>query len=107
MKTSVAAGVAAASLITISILALPAVASGSEYLSEARSASQTTTAEVSSVIVDSQNTDIADTNLAASRSTTTPLGPLITAWGISGVALFGGGAVAVALSVRNQRRSRA
>ncbi|GAA1666330.1 hypothetical protein [Microbacterium lacus] len=102
MRTPLAAGIAAACLISISILAVPAVASGSEYLAYARSASNTTT--VAGVVEASQNTDVSDASTAALRENAGGLSPLITAWGFTGLALFGGGAIAVATSVRKQRK---
>lgn len=102
MRTPLAAGIAAACLVSISILAVPAVASGPEYLADARSASNTTT--VAGVVEASQNTDVSDASAAAVRENAGGLSPLITAWGVTGLALFGGGAIAVATSVRRQRK---
>ena len=93
MKASVAAASAAAALVALSILAVPAVASGADYLSDA---SVSTTSES-----DSQPS-ASNTTVSASRDA--DLVPLITAWGASGAVLLGGGALAVAASVRRQRK---
>ena len=93
MKTSVAVASAAAVLIALSILAVPAVASGADYLSDASVSTPTKS--------DSQSAP-SDTTVSASRDA--DLVPLITAWGASGAVLLGGGALAVAASVRRQRK---
>ena len=90
MRTSIAVAGAAAVLVALSILSVPAVASGAEYLAKASVSSQ------------------AETNSSASSVTATAsrdegLVPLITAWGVGGAVLLGGGALAVAASVRRQR----
>lgn len=52
----------------------------------------------------SQNADVSDAAAGSSRVGPSDLRPLITAWGVTGIALFGGGAIAVATSVRRQRQ---
>ena len=80
-------------LVAASILAVPAVASGADYLSDASVSTPTKS--------DSQSAP-SDTTVSASRDA--DLVPLITAWGASGAVLLGGGALAVAASVRRQRK---
>ena len=100
MKTSVAAAAAAAVLIAVSILAVPAVASGAEYLADASSVN----APASAVYVPTAATTVAAASEAASAaSPSADLGLLVTIWGASGVLLLGGGALAVSFSARRQR----
>jgi hypothetical protein len=94
MRTSVAAAGAAAVLVALSILAVPAVASGADYFAEASASTQSEAASTES--------SASNTSVTASRDD--ELVPLITAWGASGAILLGGGALAVAASVRRQRK---
>jgi hypothetical protein len=93
MKTSFAVASAVAVLISLSILAVPAVASGADYLAEASTSTQPDAASQSS-----------GSNASVTASRDNDLVPLITAWGASGAILLGGGALAVAASVRRQRK---
>jgi hypothetical protein len=91
----------AAVLVAVSILAVPAVASGAEYLA---SASQTQDAPASAVYVPTAATTVATSSLGASAvSPSADLGLLVSIWGASGVLLLGGGALAVGVSARRQR----
>lgn len=101
MKTSVATAAAVSSLIAISILAVPAVASGAEYLSDVRATDTTTAAGLAAA---SRLNDLPDATAPNSSGDAAALSPLITVWGISGLALLAGGSIAVAASVRKQRR---
>lgn len=93
MKTSVAAAGAAVVLVALSIIAIPAVASGADLLADA---SASTRPEVAPRWMASE--------MPASASRDEELGPLITAWGASGAVLLVGGAAAVAASVHRQRK---
>jgi hypothetical protein len=97
LKASVAVVGASILLVAVSILAVPAVASGADYI-----ARTSTTAEsaASDTAVGSS-----ETIPAVSAPDSPDLVPLISAWGASGLVLFGGGAVAVAASVRKQRKT--
>ena len=93
MKTSVAVASAATALVAVSILAVPAVASGSDFLAQSSDSSK-------SQLIEPASSQVA----AEAASPERGLVPLITAWGAGGVLLFGGGAVAVGASVRRQRK---
>ncbi|MDO9063558.1 MAG: hypothetical protein Q7U41_03315 [Microbacterium sp.] len=100
MKTSVATAAVATVLVGVSILAVPAVASGAEYLADASSVS----ASASAVYVPTAATTVAASSAEASAaSPSADLSLLVTIWGASGVLLLGGGALAVRLSARRQR----
>ncbi len=99
MKSSVAAATAAAVLVAVSILAIPAVASGADYLADAE-----VTASAAYLPTAGTNASTSDPADAAQRGGFTPL---ITAWGAGGALLLSGAAVAVGASVRRQRNSPA
>jgi hypothetical protein len=100
MKTSVATAAVAAVLVGVSILAVPAVANGAEYLADASSVN----ASASAVYVPTAATTVATSSAGASAaSPSADLSLLITIWGASGVLLLGGGALAVGVSARRQR----
>jgi hypothetical protein len=102
MKTSVATAGVAAVLVAVSILAVPAVASGAEYLADA---SQTLDASASAVYVPTAATSVgASSPEAATLSPSADLGVAVSIWGASGLLLLGGGALAVGVSSRRQRR---
>ena len=92
MKSFVPAVGVAVVLVGVSILAVPAVASGAEYLNETRTATTTNRLNASSDGV-------------AGAPAAVDLTPLITAWGATGLALLAGGSIAVATSVRRQRHA--
>lgn len=93
MKTSFAVVIAAAVLIALGILAVPAVASGADYFAEAPTSTQS-----------DDGTQPSTSSTSVSASGDDDLVPLITAWGAGGAVLLVGGALAVAASVRRQRK---
>ena len=99
MKTSVATAGVAAALVAVSLLAVPAVASGADYLA----ASQTLEGSASAAYLPTAATS--DAGAAASSAVTQPadLSVFVTMWGASGVLLLSGGALAVGISARKQR----
>ena len=91
VKTSIAAAGVVTAIVGISILAVPAVASGAEYLA---------TTDVAPISQPSES----DSSAAAYPQPSGDLTGLITAWGVGGLIVLGGGATAVAASVRRQRK---
>jgi hypothetical protein len=102
MKFPVAAVAASVVLIGVSFLAVPAVASGAEYLAASRAESSAAAQAPQDLVRTS--TRAPEVGGSANSQVAGDLDPLITAWGAAGLALFGAGATAVALSVRSQRK---
>lgn len=93
MKTATVVGSAASILVAVSVLAVPAVASGAEALRH-----ESTPAQV--IYAPTETADAAPIAVRSDDDLTT----LMTIWGAAGIALFSGGAIAVGTSVRRQRR---
>lgn len=97
MKTKTVVGIAASTLVGLSLVAAPAVASGAEYLST----NVITVASPVSVVA------VVDAPEAAMTLTAEPASApaLIGAWALTGVSLFVGASIAVAASTRRTRKA--
>ena len=100
MRSSIAVACAFSGIVAVSILAVPAVASGADYLASKNQEASTTAIYAP---VANRPARASDANTAGRSRPASDLTGLITAWGAGGVVLLGGGAIAVAASVRRQR----